>query len=163
MPQTHSWSLTHHIRKVHKMFTMSEEYAMGIEHCHKSRKLPPPPPRAFPSNLRAISYPASLPPGAILLPARRKTAWVCAESTRNTFPCSRASDFYLVSVFFSVRGRAWGHANHHCIPEYNWLSECLNDMYRDLVSWLECLQNVTQSNELQYVCLSAVFSVLFSF
>ena len=76
---------------------------MGIEYCHKSRANAIKhsyaknqtsacaffSPERFSMHSQAIFYPASLPPGAILWPARRKTARACTESARNTFSCSR--------------------------------------------------------------------------
>ena len=95
----------------------SEGPSMGIEYCHKSHAPTETRvrrktsmhffPEGFPKHSWAIFYPASLPPGAILWPARRKTAQACTDSARETLlsslgklsPCSREWFFFSGRFF----------------------------------------------------------------
>ena len=116
---------------------------MGLEHWHKSRARKWDP-RAqikhpcahivFASAFKALaSYIISCisAPSSNILACEEKNMLERAQNALSKLSSARAQVFssarsrvsFFNGRFLSVRGRAWGHANHHCIPEYNWLSD----------------------------------------
>ena len=120
---------------------IKKSWSMGIEYCHKSRvqiKHPRvhffPPPNAFPCthklffilHLCLVEQYCGLPGEKQLAHAQTAHSWKPPLLARKTFPLLQRKWIFFSGRFLSVSGRAWGHANHHCIPEYNWLSVFTN-------------------------------------